>query len=693
MSIKILTKTGEEVTHIDDARAYNFDAGNMSGIVKGAFNEGRFFSASNNVIALDTCELRIAGHRIVIDSAESITLTNTPASNTRYSMIAEIVVNDSSTPSFRLFIQPSTTSLTKDNLYKTTKGNGTYQLEIGRFTLTPSGLIEDVVRTADVISGGTSGGDNTYIEIGTVTTNIISQGSQASVDIENVVDEPTGKKKTNFNFDIPATTGTTVSVNGEEKENISFKADPQTQITEIRENVSNPNLLINGDFSINTNGHTSYNENNSTYILNNWKSTSAIKVEKIETGIRLSTESATRWYSMLTQNLDLLNIEQLVGKTLTLSAQIRNYTGSITDGETLRLVFFSDDYTTQISNVNVMLKTGLISVSGVVPVGTKTIAVEIFRRETALIEIELDYIKLEIGSIATAFSPNVVENYFIDNIPSNPNFLINGDFRVNQRGLTTYSSGSNKYCVDRWLINANTSASVVDNGILVTSNANGTLNQYVELPYETLAGKYVTISINISGVVYGATALVPSTKPTSTLNIINKQMNVNGGTSYFKLDYDTSKNCFRVYYYMNTATTYEIRYIKFEIGSIATPNTPRPYAEELALCQRYFIKYKVSSNYGSLFDGITASSLTQFRLWFELPTSMRISPTVKRVGNMQVVGSAGSVDITGMNSAILTQNRLLMLLSTTNNLSAWTNYYLQADNDATASFEIDAEIY
>ena len=204
MSIKILTKTGEEVTHIDDARAYNFDAGNRSGIVKGAYNEGRFFSASNNVIALDSCELRIAGHRVVIDSAESITLTNTPANNIRYSMIAEIVVNDSSTPNFRLFIQPSTTSLTKDNLYKTTKGSGTYQLEIGKFTLTSSGLIEDVVRTADLITGGI-GDDDTggVINIGNVTTNTLDAGMEAEVDIENRYSEEEKKTYTDFTFSIP----------------------------------------------------------------------------------------------------------------------------------------------------------------------------------------------------------------------------------------------------------------------------------------------------------------------------------------------------------------------------------------------------------------------------------------------------------------------------------------------------------
>ena len=233
MSIKILTKTGEEITAIDDARAYNFDAGNKSGIVKGALNEGKLFLVSSNVIGLDSCELRISGHRIVIDSAESIIMANRPSVATRYSMIAEVVVSDASVPSFRLFIQPSKTELIQQNLYKTLNGNGTYQLRIGNFTLGTDGLIRDIVRTADLITGGGED-ENTYIEIGEVTTTTLDEGINAEVDVENVIDEQTGKKKTNFHFGIPSASGTVVNINGQHQETVNFDSEPQTQIDELK---------------------------------------------------------------------------------------------------------------------------------------------------------------------------------------------------------------------------------------------------------------------------------------------------------------------------------------------------------------------------------------------------------------------------------------------------------------------------
>lgn len=208
MSIKILTKSGEEITAIDDARAYNFDAGNKSGIVKGALNEGKLFLVSSNVIGLDSCELRISGHRIVIDSAESITMANRPSVATRYSMIAEVVVSDASVPSFRLFIQPAKTELIQQNLYKTLNGNGTYQLRIGNFTLGTDGLISDIVRTADVISGATNG-------VGDIEFNVTTETIAGDLEPEVNVDFNEETKKYDMHFALPLSSGTSVIENGE----------------------------------------------------------------------------------------------------------------------------------------------------------------------------------------------------------------------------------------------------------------------------------------------------------------------------------------------------------------------------------------------------------------------------------------------------------------------------------------------
>lgn len=150
MSIKILTKLGAEITHIDDARAYNFDAGMRSGIVKGAFSEGKFY-ATGNVIALDPCELRIYGHRIVIDETWNYAFTNAPTTLKKYSLIAQIQVTDNDVL-FSLFVQDYATPLIQENLYVTESGKGTYQKRIGVFNLDTGGNVVDLIRTIDVIT-------------------------------------------------------------------------------------------------------------------------------------------------------------------------------------------------------------------------------------------------------------------------------------------------------------------------------------------------------------------------------------------------------------------------------------------------------------------------------------------------------------------------------------------------------------
>ena len=235
MSYRILTKNAVENTNIDGARDHNFNAGRRSGIVQGALNSGNLFLSANNTIALDTCELRLCGHRVVIDSAEYKTFYNQPSVPIRYSLVAQIIVsNNGESVSFDLKTQLSTIPLVQNDLDKNI--NGTYELEIGRFTQLTDGTLTDVVRTADLITGG-GNNDSEYIRIGTVTTNKISPELDADVDIENTINPDDNKPQTNFTFNLPTSVGTVVSVNGEEKTSIN------TDITPI---ASSENLITSG---------------------------------------------------------------------------------------------------------------------------------------------------------------------------------------------------------------------------------------------------------------------------------------------------------------------------------------------------------------------------------------------------------------------------------------------------------------
>lgn len=244
MSFRILTKNSVENTNIDGARDCNFNSGRRSGIVKGALNEGKFFAMSSNVIALDTCELRLCGHRIVVDELEYKTLSNIPASPVRYSLIAQVIVDDNKNVEFNLFIQSASTPLIQNNLDQT--GVGTYQLEIGRFTQLTSGQITDVIRTADLITGGSSNGTIQW-NVGNIKTTTLNAGLPANVDID--YNEETNAY--DFQFDIPQGADgqgqTNVKVNDVIQTEINFKSDPQTQIDKNATDISGlENTTING---------------------------------------------------------------------------------------------------------------------------------------------------------------------------------------------------------------------------------------------------------------------------------------------------------------------------------------------------------------------------------------------------------------------------------------------------------------
>lgn len=201
MSIRILTKNGIDNTNIDGARDHNFNAGRRSGIVKGVLNECNIFSSSSNTIAIDTCELRLCGHRIVIDETIYKTFSNSPASAIRYSIVARVVVDSENNVSFDTIIKSINEPLSTDNLDKT--GFGTFELELGRFTLQTDGTITDIVRTADIITGGIGDLTGGAINIGNVTTNTLEAGMEAEVDVEQRYDEQEKKTFTDFSFSIP----------------------------------------------------------------------------------------------------------------------------------------------------------------------------------------------------------------------------------------------------------------------------------------------------------------------------------------------------------------------------------------------------------------------------------------------------------------------------------------------------------
>ena len=225
MSIRILTKNAVENTNIDGARQNHFNSGMQSGVVKGAFNEGNIFSPALNAIAIDSCELRISGHQIVIDSAEYITLNDKPYDAKRLSLIAQIKVTEFSEPEFEFIVQAETVKLIQDNLFENERGNGIYQLKLCNFTLGTDGVIRNVIRVVETITGGTNSAVKTDIEF-TATATELSASSQPEAVI--TYNHETGTY--DLVFGIPRGGGTDVQVGGISQGIVRFDSDPQQQL-------------------------------------------------------------------------------------------------------------------------------------------------------------------------------------------------------------------------------------------------------------------------------------------------------------------------------------------------------------------------------------------------------------------------------------------------------------------------------
>ena len=119
---------------------------------------------------------------------------------------------------------------------------------------------------------------------------------------------------------------------------------------------------------------------------------------------------------------------------------------------------------------------------------------------------------------------------------SNPNLLINPDFKINQRDISGTFSKTGKYFVDRWKL--------VSGAVTINSDGTLTLNGSICQPLEDTAGTNVTASVSAGTAVYDDT--------TKTFTIMGKNITLS--------------------------------WAKLEIGSTATLFSPPDPATELIKC-------------------------------------------------------------------------------------------------------------
>ena len=215
---------------------------------------------------------------------------------------------------------------------------------------------------------------------------------------------------------------------------------------------------------------------------------------------------------------------------------------------------------------------------------------------------------------------------------SNPNLLINGDFRVNQRGLPSYI-GSAIYTVDRWsTVMGTTKVTVIDNGVNISlSSQYGKFRQRLK-DFEYLKGKTVTISAKISNLndlrnnLYFQIYQLKSSG--SGDESIRVRITTNGVVYITGTILKDITALYVEFYTWNSGTeetTFDIEWVKLELGTCPTIFTPKTYMEELNDCLSYY--YKISQPWKYVGYGICSNATTAY-IVIDLPKPMITKPKV-----------------------------------------------------------------
>jgi len=192
------------------------------------------------------------------------------------------------------------------------------------------------------------------------------------------------------------------------------------------------------------------------------------------------------------------------------------------------------------------------------------------------------------------------------------NLIINGDFKVSQRGdytSATTLSGTDVYLLDRWKVTQTTvSGTIQDLGgkirLKATSSGTGQVRAVQNIETQDL----------VLGGTYTLSALVKSNKSTAGINVTDDKTSGSGDADIYYAYHtgDGTDQRLSVTFTVRSTVPYEflvraalqpagnasitsgdyieVSEFQLERGSVATEFEHRSFGEELALCQRYYQK-------------------------------------------------------------------------------------------------------
>ena len=281
------------------------------------------------------------------------------------------------------------------------------------------------------------------------------------------------------------------------------------------------------------------------------------------------------------------------------------------------------------------------------------------------------------------------------NTLSGKNDLDNPDFRVNQRGLSEYSTG---YTVDRWYISTDKcKAAPESDGIRLTATAALTSNTHAfwqNIEFPLAPGKY-TLSLNVLEVSGVWTARIRTVNASGDYVDSYYTSALHEGVNKVSVDLPDGEYISAVSIGLNKGTeagnSLKLAWVKLESGSLATPFVPPDYAAELAKCQRYLYVLRRSL----LRAGLSEAYSTSYVLFYlYAPASFRTVPSVSfenivlsSTKDGSVYSEAANIQVRGCNS-----NSVKLLVTVTDPLNVGEQYELSHKLDTVGSIVLSAEL-
>ncbi len=257
-------------------------------------------------------------------------------------------------------------------------------------------------------------------------------------------------------------------------------------------------------------------------------------------------------------------------------------------------------------------------------------------------------------------------------LASNPNLIINGDLRINQRGAVSGASvTAGNYFVDRFRAGSAGAFTWSDSGGVRTVTIPSGATMETELEATNLpAGEY--------------TLSWPGTSQAALYNSNDTEPSLADSPVTVTLD---GTNDVTAVFGPGT-----VEQVKLERGTVATPFQTTDHGEELAKCQRYY--FRASGTGASQLASGTADGTTSARVATSLPVTMRAAPTVSSGGSLRLYeGTGGVISVTSLSSTGLNgPSTGAFVASVASGLTQYRFYMLIQNSDADAYIAFDAEM-